>query len=230
MTIFKQDNTYFIGCPQPNEDSLHTKYNIDIGNIDITYLEHMVLYGLPELENQRERCSFWDISTSKRKHCRMLKCLVYAKYTNFFLVFHHSRATRMQAISCEVKYDIYLPVNVKRFPFYMLSIRRAHHHIPPPPKTIPKDILNALNSTLIARDDLLHLTARIYYILIILSYTKYILGSIYLNPVLQELLQKYKKDSLRKIHPALNCEDKVSALLLRAKLFKYPEGAQLAGK
>lgn len=66
----------------------------------------------------------------------------------------------MQAISCEVKYDMYIPVNSERFPFFMLSIRGAHGHVPPPPKSIPKDILTTLQAALATRDDLLHLTAR----------------------------------------------------------------------
>ena len=111
----------------------------------------------------------------------------------------------------------------------MLSIRGAHAHIPPPPKSIPKDIIEALNCALREREDILTLTARMFticceYALLML------LGHIYLYPILKPFLNIYKKDSIRKIHLALNCEDKVNALILRARLFHYPEGAQLAGK
>lgn len=71
MTWVKQDNIIFIGCPQPNEDSIHTRYCVDTGSIDVSYLEHMVLYGSIDTEKYiRKRCSFWDISASKRKNCR----------------------------------------------------------------------------------------------------------------------------------------------------------------
>lgn len=71
MTWIQQADHTFVGCPQPQEESTHTRFAVDRGSIDLAYLQHLVTYGAgPDVGNGRERCSFWDIAGSKRKHCR----------------------------------------------------------------------------------------------------------------------------------------------------------------
>ena len=71
MTWIELDSIIFIGCPyESSEDVQHTRYRVDVLSINRAYLQHLVLYGLgPEVQSGRDRCSFWDISASKKKHC-----------------------------------------------------------------------------------------------------------------------------------------------------------------
>ncbi len=66
----------------------------------------------------------------------------------------------MRTHSCAVKFDFYVPLNSIRHPFWMLCIRGVHTHVPPPPKSAPKDIKMALEETLSKTDDILTMTAR----------------------------------------------------------------------
>jgi hypothetical protein len=86
-------------------------------------------------------------------------------------------------------------------------------------------------ATLSQADNLLDLTTRKFsfktYIKVYFNNT---LGRLYLHPIFQELLQKARVQSIRQLHPSLNCEERVTALLTRAKLLRYPAGLDLAGK
>lgn len=44
----------------------------------------------------------------------------------------------------------------------MLTIRGTHGHVPPPPKSIPHDIKEALSTALAQHDNILTLTSRMY--------------------------------------------------------------------
>jgi hypothetical protein len=58
-----------------------------------------------------------------------------------------------------VLFDLYIPVDWKRFPFSLLVCRRNHVHFPPPPTKLPEDIANEVIQA-IEENDVLDLTAR----------------------------------------------------------------------
>jgi len=50
----------------------------------------------------------------------------------------------MIGISCEVKWNFYIPINLHSIPFILLTSHGTHVHPPPPPKKTPRDIVQGI--------------------------------------------------------------------------------------
>jgi hypothetical protein len=60
---------------------------------------------------------------------------------------------------CEVKFNSFTPTNLENYPFIAIVSKGIHHHLPPPPVTLPTNVLEQLNK-IIENEDVLNLTAR----------------------------------------------------------------------
>jgi hypothetical protein len=59
----------------------------------------------------------------------------------------------MELITCNVKWNIYIPFNQTLFPYILLTSHGIHTHPPPPPKKTPRAILNGIFNVLQKVDD-----------------------------------------------------------------------------
>jgi len=70
----------------------------------------------------------------------------------------HSRGTGITLKStCKVIWDLYIPFNMIRYPFYCLTSRGSHAHHPPYPNRMPAEI-RAEFEEIIKNTDALNLT------------------------------------------------------------------------
>jgi hypothetical protein len=125
---------------------------------------------------------------------------------------HLSGVGQLQSRSCDVKYDLYIPRDWRRFPFYMLVSRGSHSHAPPPPTKLPYEIGQQIAEAINAQD-ILGLTAR----------------KLMISPTFANIIRTHGDTALRYIHRSLHIEDRVTALIHKQRLLSYPQGTSIAG-
>ena len=70
---------------------------------------------------------------------------------------HPTGAVVVKRINCDVKFDVYIPKNMERFPFYMLIMRGTHAHHPPYPDRLSRFVIEDIRAAIQA-SDLLRIT------------------------------------------------------------------------
>jgi hypothetical protein len=60
---------------------------------------------------------------------------------------------------CNVRFNSFVPVDIKSHPYIAIVSKGIHKHLPPPPVTTPTNVLEQLNE-IIEHEDILELTGR----------------------------------------------------------------------
>jgi len=60
---------------------------------------------------------------------------------------------------CNVQFNSFVPEDIKNSPFIAIVSKGIHSHLPPPPVTIPTNVLEQLNE-IIEHEDILNVTTR----------------------------------------------------------------------
>jgi hypothetical protein len=107
-------------------------------------------------------CTWVGNTLQRRPHCGMYIHNNLSAYANYMIGFDHPQGQgKVIHQKCQVRFDIYIPVDIQRTPFYIIRAQGQHTHPPPLPTRLPQkirdDITHAINAM-----DLMSLTTRKY--------------------------------------------------------------------
>ncbi|KAF1808047.1 hypothetical protein P152DRAFT_257482 [Eremomyces bilateralis CBS 781.70] len=187
----------FIGCPLASaQETWHFTIPVtaSFARIDQDYLRALFQYGV---KPQRSHCVFIDQTTGRRRRCGFDHPEGYGKVVQR---------------ECEVRFDIYVPVNMARYKFFVLCACGPHSHHPPFPNRVSEDVRQLIRNAL-KEEDVLTLTP--------LRFIQ--------SPTFKSLMQAYGQDMSEAIARAVAVRDRISMLIRKQRLLEHPDGTSLAG-
>ncbi|RKF76230.1 hypothetical protein GcM3_080036, partial [Golovinomyces cichoracearum] len=99
-----------------------------------------------------------------------------------------------------------------RFCFILLVARSSYNHNPPYPTRLPKDIKGQVQEML-RSEDILETSSR----------------RLLVSPVYIEMFSAFGVSRLSRLHPSLEAQDRLTALIREERLYQYPAGTDYAG-
>jgi hypothetical protein len=219
---------YFISCSNRLASPLHFNRRLPVQiESEITYLK--ALFNPESYPGLIEPAECWVI---KQQNSRSQKCginlfLIYFKSILILLGIDHPQGQgSIKKATCQVKFEIFKPLDQEAYPYLIWVSTGIHTHPPPPPIKIPIQycteifsILRRINNPTLTTGKCIRNAFKIY--------SKYILAGLLKHPDLQAFCQKYNGQTLSTIHKSFANQDKISAMITKWRVGFYPKGTSV---
>ncbi|KAF2184934.1 hypothetical protein K469DRAFT_748012 [Zopfia rhizophila CBS 207.26] len=113
---------------------------------------------------------------------------------------------------CPNRFQVFIPVNLCDFPYYLVVFHNIHNHPPPPPVKTPQQYIDGIIS-----------------IINNIRNPNLTLNTFIVNPRVQEFCSQFGGKDLWEVHQSLANMDRISAIIYKQRMLHAAAGQSIAG-